>query len=69
MSNNINHTTESESKRSKNAYIIKKLEEENELKSKIRTSFDSPSEYLNIQPNMIIGKLYFYNKFNFENLF
>lgn len=42
-------------KKNKNTYIIKELEKENNLKGKIRTSFDDPNEYLNIQPNMIIG--------------
>jgi hypothetical protein len=43
-------------KKSKSTYIIKDLEKENNLNEKIRISFDDPNEYLNIQPNMIIGK-------------
>lgn len=48
---------ETEKKKPKSTYIIKELEKENNLNDKIKTSFDNPNEYLNIQPNMIIGKI------------
>jgi hypothetical protein len=47
---------QSTKKKSKSTYIIKDLQKENNLNEKIRISFDDPNEYLNIQPNMIIGK-------------
>jgi len=50
-------TIENNKKKPKSTYIIKDLDKENELNDKIRVSFDDPNEYLNIQPNMIIGNI------------
>ena len=45
----------------KNTFILKKLENENQLQEEIKRSFDDPTKYLSINPNLIIGKLYFFN--------
>ncbi len=38
-------------------YILKKLENESHLKEEIKKSFDDPTKYLSVNPNMIIGKI------------
>jgi len=46
-----------------NAYILKKIENDNQLKEEIRMSFDDPTKYLSINPNLVIGKIaYLYYK-------
>lgn len=41
----------------KNTFILKKLENENKLQDEIKMSFDDPTKYLSVNPNMIIGKI------------
>lgn len=49
----------------KNTFILKKIENENQLKEEIRVGFDDPTKYLSINPNLIIG--IFYNLINWWN--
>lgn len=39
----------------KNTFILKKLENENQLREEIKRSFDDPTKYLSVNPNLIIG--------------
>ncbi len=41
----------------KKTYMVSKLPEESNLHKLIRTSFEDPNQYLQINPSMIIGKL------------
>jgi len=40
----------------KSTFILKKLENENNLNDDIKKGFEDPTKYLSVNPNLIIGK-------------
>jgi hypothetical protein len=42
-------------KHGKMTFVISKMQEDNELKKEIRTSFEDVDKYLKVNPSMVIG--------------
>jgi hypothetical protein len=40
----------------KNTFILKKLDHNNNLSEEIEKTFEDPTKYLTVNPNLIVGK-------------